>query len=536
MTYQETLTNLGNDPEQLEQLYQSAVRAGKADAFRDAIDARLSAAPDNLLYAAWYHRLRQTAVRAKESFISWGWAIPLALLNGLLLWFLSDEKRFPIEIAGVREGALATNYLPMVILLAAPISAAFMMTYLAAAGRKRWGLAALISLALLAAGAYVLWVYPQLGTRPFQEQYLTLMAAHLPLLAWAGVGTFLVFGNRAAVNRFAFLNKSLEVFIMAGLFVIAGGIFTGITIGLFDALGVTFSEAVLRLFVAGGGGLLPVIATAIIYNPKVAPAEQDFEEGLSKLAALLTRVLLPLTVLVLLVYLAFIPFNFYEPFENRDVLIIYNAMLFAVIALMVGATPVSLANLSPRVGRFLRLGIIALAALAAIVSVYALAAILYRTAIDRLTPNRLTFIGWNIVNIGLLLLLLFRQARAGDGGWLAGLHRAFAAGMVAYTLWAMAVIFVLPWLFGIDQAQVETLPQSVRAIIYEQPAPILLKCTGVPHIYLLEDGQKRWIDTIATFEERGYVWRDVSLIQCDDLDAIPDGVPIPEDAGAPPGP
>ena len=536
MTYQETLNNLGNDAEQLEQLYQSAVRAGKADAFRDAIDARLSAAPDNLLYAAWYHRLRQTAVRARESFIAWGWAIPLALLNGLLLWFLSDEKRFPIEIAGVREGALATNYLPMVILLAAPISAAFVMTYLAAAGRKRWGLAALISLGLLAAGAYVLWVYPQLGTRPFQEQYLTLMAAHLPLLAWAGVGTFLVFGNRAAVNRFAFLNKSLEAFIMAGLFVIAGGIFTGITVGLFDALGVTFSEAVMRLFIAGGGGLLPVIATAIIYNPKVAPAEQDFEEGLSKLAALLTRVLLPLTVLVLLVYLAFIPFNFYEPFENRDVLIIYNAMLFAVIALMVGATPVSLANLSPRVGRFLRWGIIALAALAAIVSVYALAAILYRTAIDRLTPNRLTFIGWNIVNIGLLLLLLFRQVRAGDGGWLAGLHRAFAAGMVAYALWAMVVIFALPWLFGIDQSQVETLPQSVQAIIYEQPDPILLKCTGVPHIYLLEDGQKRWIDTIATFEDRGYVWRDVSLIQCDDLNAIPDGAPIPEDAGSPPQP
>ena len=100
----------------------------------------------------------------------------------------------------------------------------------------------------------------------------------------------------------------------------------------------------------------------------------------------------------------------------------------------------------------------------------------------------------------------------------------------------MVVIFDLPWLFGIDQSQVETLPQSVQAIIYEQPDPILLKCTGVPHIYLLEDGQKRWIDTIATFEDRGYVWRDVSLIQCDDLNAIPDGAPIPEDAGAPPQP
>jgi len=50
------------------------------------------------------------------------------------------------------------------------------------------------------------------------------------------VGVFLVAGHRDPANRFAFLTKSLEVFIMGGLFVIAGGLFTGITIGLFDAL------------------------------------------------------------------------------------------------------------------------------------------------------------------------------------------------------------------------------------------------------------------------------------------------------------
>ena len=111
--------------------------------------------------------------------------------------------------------------------------------------------------------------------------------------------------------------------------------------------------------------------------------------------------------------MAVIPFNFREPFDNRDVLIIYNGMLFAVIALLAGATPVSLADLSPRVARWLRLGIIAVAALALVVSLYALAAIVSRTAMDRLTPNRLAFIGWNVVNIGLLVLILIRQAQAG---------------------------------------------------------------------------------------------------------------------------
>jgi hypothetical protein len=536
MSYYDTVNALAGDPEQLEQVYQAAVKSGESDAFRAAIDAGRTAAPDNLLYAAWHYRLRQTAAKAKESFVAWGWAIPLAVLNGLLLWFFSDEQRFAIEIAGARPGVPATNYIPMVFLLAAPLSAVFVLVYLTMAGRKRWGLAALIGLVLLAAAAYVVWVYPQTGTRPFQEQYLTLMAMHLPLLAWAGVGALLVYDHRGATDRFAFLIKSLEVFIMGGLFVIAGGIFTGITMGLFDALGIAFPELVQRLFIAGGAGLIPVIATAVIYNPTVQPAGQSFEEGLSKMVALLTRILLPLTVLVLLIYLAFIPFNFFEPFENRDVLIIYNAMLFAVVALMVGATPTTLAHLSPRLARWLRLGIIAVAFLAALISIYALAAIVYRTAIDRLTPNRLTFIGWNVINLGLLLLVLFYQARAKAGQWLPEFYRAYAAGTVAYAGWSLAMILALPWLFGIDQGEVASLPPAVQEIVYQYDDPILLKCIQSPHIYLLEDGQKRWIDTIATFTDRGYVWSDVRFVSCADLRSIPDGTPIPESAGPPPQP
>jgi hypothetical protein len=64
----------------------------------------------------------------------------------------------------------------------------------------------------------------------------------------------------------------------------------------------------------------------------------------------------------------------------------------------------------------------------------------------------------------------------------------------------------------------------------DQPDPILLKCTSI------EKGQKRWINTIEIFEDRGYVWRDVLFITCAELRSIPDGVPIPADAGPPPQP
>jgi hypothetical protein len=533
-SYQDKVSTLAQDPEQLEQTYQAALRAGEVEAFRQAIDDSHAAAPENLLYAAWFYRLKQAAAQAKGYVVAWAWVLPLAVMNGLLFWWLSNDE-FMITVESF--GGMERDYMPLIIILAASIAALFVLAHFAGVGHKRWGLGALTGFVLLAASGYVLLTYPQTGTVPFQRQYLTLMAIHLPLLAWAGLGAFLLVRHRDAANRFCFLIKSLEAIILAGLFIIAGGLFTGITFGLFDALDVSIPETVQRLFVAGGAGLIPVVAVGVIYNPALPPAEQAFDEGLSKLVALLMRILLPLTLLVLLVYLAFIPFNFRAPFEDRDVLIIYNAMLFAVVALLVGATPVSLADISPRLRRWLRAGIIAVAALALIVSLYALAAILYRTAIDRLTPNRLTFIGWNLVNIGLLVVVLLLQLRVKAGRWVPGLYRAYSAGTIAYVVWIVVVILAIPWLFGINQGVVEDLPPAVQEIVYEKPPPILLKCQDRPHIYLLERGKKRWINTIEAFEERGYVWQDVhEVVPCDDLRAVPDGVPIPSDAGPPPQP
>ena len=409
MSYHDTVSALAQDAEQMEQVYHAALKAGETEAFKEAIDDSYRSAPENLLYAAWFHRLKRAAAQARGYVVAWAWVIPLAVINGLLFWWLSAD-RYMVTIEGIR--GTERDFLPAIVILAAPFSALFVLIYLTGVGRRRWPLSALIGILLLAAGAYVLLTYPQTGPIPFQEQYLTLMALHLPLLAWAGVGAYLIARHRDPANRFSFLIKSWEVFILGGLFIIAGGLFTAITFGLFEALDVDLPEVAQRLFIAGGGGLIPVVATAVIYNPTVPPAGQAFEQGLSRLVALLMRILLPLTLLVLLVYLAFIPFNFREPFDNRDVLIIYNGMLFAVIALLVGATPVSLGDVSPRLGRWLRLGIVTVAALALIVSLYALAAILYRTAIDRPTPNRLTFIGWNVINIGLLFLVLLFQARA----------------------------------------------------------------------------------------------------------------------------
>lgn len=69
-----------------------------------------------------------------------------------------------------------------------------------------------------------------------------------------------------------------------------------------------------------------------------------------------------------------------------------------------------------------------------------------------------------------------------------------------------------------------------------RPIHVLLKCRTSPHIYRLENDQKRWIQDIETFEAEGHVWEDVRFVGCEYLRDLPDGPPIPEDAGPPPEP
>jgi hypothetical protein len=89
--------------------------------------------------------------------------------------------------------------------------------------------------------------------------------------------------------------------------------------------------------------------------------------------------------------------------------------------------------------------------------------------------------------------------------------------------------------FGYQWEQVRIVEDGFLAQFEQgRPIHILLKCDGSPHIYALENGRKRWIKDIPTFEAEGYVWEDVKHVTCHELVSLPDGPPIPEDAGSPP--
>jgi hypothetical protein len=437
MDYSLAIHENQHDAKMLEELYHQALSQNEIADFRSGLFAAYQEQPDNLLYTAWFYRLQQepipSAVKPGRS-RSWRLAVPLSVVTGLVFWVLAAPQY------------LLLNHLPYIILLWAPIATLSTLAFLSLTAGKEYRRTGFLAGGLVIVCLYVLLIARgQSGN--YKTAYLDLMAIHLPLLCWITLGVSVLGLGSSAAERFTFLIKSIEIIITAGLYLIAGIAFGGITIGLFNALSIQLPEIITRLIYAGGFGLLPVLAVTSTYDPMVTPLEQDFSQGLSRLVATMMRLLLPLTLVVLVVYIVAIPFSFLQPFTNRDVLIVYNVMLFAIMGLLIGATPLSNQELSPRMLKALRNGILAVAALTVLVSVYALSATVYRTVGGGLTINRLTIIGWNVINICLLILLLFRLIKKKDESWDERVKSVYHMGSLAYTAWVIFLICGIPLLF-----------------------------------------------------------------------------------------
>ncbi len=422
------------DPEQMELLYQRAVHLNQETEFRTDLQAENEKSPDNLLLSAWYTRFEHQPLSKGRRYINWGLAAVLGVITGLLLWSISDPKLVIIQ-----------NF-PYIGLLWAPIATLPTLIFIAVISRKNYLFTAIAAVSLIAASVYILLISPGQSTSTGRD-YLTLMLIQLPLLCWISLGVAILRIGSPIADRFAFLIKSIEVMITAGIYLAFSMAFGMITLGMFTALNITPSDIIMRLGIAGGFGLISIMAVATVYDPRSNPSAQDFSLGLSKFLFTILRLLLPLTMLVLVVYIFVIPFNFMAPFQQRELLIIYNVMQFAIVGLLIGVTPIKVDDLSQNLQTWLRRGILAVAILALAISLYALSAVAYRTALDGLTLNRLTILGWNVINIVILFAVIITQLRKGVASWNNRLQGVFSRATTAYLAWTLLLVVFLPLIF-----------------------------------------------------------------------------------------
>ena len=472
MSYLENIVASGNNPQALESLYQTVLKENNVADFKADLQTCHQQTPGNILYAAWHYRLQHVAEQPDIRKVNWKLAIPLSIILSLVFWVLSLDNLHLVF----------ADQQPYLVQFWALIAAGFVITFLTLTIKGHYKRAMAVVIGLLLFGAYAMFF----SLVPNDRNYQILASIHLVGLAWIGVGV-VVLGRKAShPNRFAFLIKSIEVFVIAGIYAIGGAIFVGITVGLFDTINIRIPSEIERLFFPGGAGLIILLATASSYDPWKEPATQNFRYGLSKLISTLMRLLMPLTLLVLVIFSFFIlqPDNFWIPFNDRDALIIYNAMLFAVVFLLVEAIPVDAQDLLLNMQIALRRGIIAVALLAVLVSVYAMSATLYRTYLGTLTMNRMAVIGWNTINIGILMLLVYKLFRPGQAGWIRAGQSAFSLGMIGYIIWTIFVILSVPFIFGGGRATGWIRPAPAIDVPGEPPKPAVTAPPTAPRVII----------------------------------------------------
>jgi hypothetical protein len=417
----EIIKNHIDNPEKLEQLYnedRKAFERGFYEIYQEAEKTQL------LEY--WKIRLNYTKVPAKEERFDRKDIVVLlvsCLLTGFLIKIpaifgvsMADEEIFYARNAGIIVFfglCLYTAWTNRIFELKklSPILAAFLL----------------------------LTVYVNLLPPVNSSDAVNLVYLHLPLLLWSIFAIiFLNFDLRDKPGRINFLRHNGDLAILMALIAIAGGILTGITIGLFEAIGIKIENIYFNYVVVVGAVSVPIVATFIINN---------FASLTNKIAPVIARIFSPLVLITAIVFLVALAVTGKDPYNDRDFLLIFNVMLIGVMAVVTFSIPETSANEKQR---FNEITLFVLSIVTVIIDLIALSAIFYRLGTYGITPNRLAVLGSNILILGNLILLVRDLYKVNfKNSALSEVELTIARYLPVYEAWIIIVIFAFPVIFGV---------------------------------------------------------------------------------------
>jgi hypothetical protein len=275
---------------------------------------------------------------------------------------------------------------------------------------------------------------------PFEPDSQTqmLMALHLPIALWLVVGIAYVGGQwSGGRDRMNFVRFSGELAIYYVLIALGGGVLTGMTMMMFNAIEID-AEWLAQ------GWIIPCgAAGAVIVGSWLVEAKQSVIESM---APVLTRLFTPLFTAVLLVFLATMAWTGSPISVEREMLIGFDMLLVLVVGLVLYA--VSARDPDAPAGLFDLLQLV-LVVSALQVDLLALAAVASRISEFGFTPNRMAALGENLVLLVSLAgsaVLYGRLLVRGES--FSALERWQIGYLPVYAAWAAVVAGLFPLVFG----------------------------------------------------------------------------------------
>lgn len=401
-----------HDPEALEKLY----RENKTEFTRDFPGT--AAGSDSELVRFWNIRLAHEIATGVKFYLPDLLAVlAISLVTAILM-------KLPAIFPGIDQNLFFTRYAAIIA-----FNGLIIYTFRdKVSGMRRLALYGAMIVALL---LYV-FLLPNVENQP-----LTIVFIHIPLFLWCLFGAaYISFDLKNAGRKMDFIRFNGELLTMTGLLLITGGILTGITIGLFSAIGVNIEKIYFDYIVIPGASVSPILASYLI---KLYP------DITRRVVPVIARVFTPIVLATLVIYLVSLPFSRTKILEDRNLLILFNIMLVAVTAIIV----FSVTELDKTKNRNINvLILLILAIVTLVINAVALTAIITRLTYG-ITPNRTVVLITNIlvfVNLILVAKDLFKAYA--DAGKLGLLEKTVADYLTVYFLWTIFAIFILPAIFG----------------------------------------------------------------------------------------
>jgi hypothetical protein len=265
-----------------------------------------------------------------------------------------------------------------------------------------------------------------------------LSCVHIVLFLWAILG-FAFVGEARNNNekRLRFLKYNGDLLVMTALIVIAGAILTGITIGLFKLIGFHIEDFYFKNIVIFTLPAAPILGTYLTEtNPQLV----------GKVSPVIAKIFSPLVLVMLVIYIVAMIYSGKDPYNDREFLLIFNALLIGVMAIIFFSVAEASKTAKSQVESWI---LFLLSGVTVIVNGIALSAILFRISEWGITPNRAAVLGSNVlilINLVVVTAQLFKVVlRKAD---INGVGKIISFYLPVYAIWTIIVTFIFPFLFG----------------------------------------------------------------------------------------
>ncbi len=281
-------------------------------------------------------------------------------------------------------------------------------------------------------------VYINFLPNNLKSDTLNLACIHLPLVLWA-VLAYAFIGNdlQNKQKRIDYLRYNGNLVVMCAVLTLSGALFTGITFGLFQLIGINIGDFYAKYVLVFGAPAIPILGTYLVqHNPQLV----------NRISPLVARIFTPIVSVMLLLFLGALTTTAKNPYTDREFLMIFNALLIGVMALIVFSVT---EGTKSGVGKLTLFFLCGLAALTIITNGIALSAIVLRIAEFGITPNRIAVLGSNVlifINLLLVSYQLFLVIR--NKAEIENVENVIAVYLPVYGLWTAFVTFLLPLLFN----------------------------------------------------------------------------------------